>query len=148
AHSGRMANLTVLNLSSKKLNGSIPATMGSMTSLKHLYLQSSFLSSSLPSTLGGLSALVDLVLSGNSLQGTIPNTFSQLTNLEQLVLWINEIAGTLLDMANMTSLTTLSLEYNGSNPAAIGDLSLLTVLYTPPSTPHALCAMHHGPTCL
>ncbi|CAI5963807.1 unnamed protein product [Closterium sp. NIES-64] len=36
AHSGRMANLTVLNLSSKKLNGSVPATMGTMTSVKHL----------------------------------------------------------------------------------------------------------------
>ncbi|CAI5950925.1 unnamed protein product [Closterium sp. NIES-64] len=174
AHSGRMANLTVLNLSSKKLNGSVPATMGTMTSVKHLYLQSSFLSSSLPSTLGGLSALVDL---GNSLQGTIPNTFSQLTNLEQLsvpshptpscllhlpattltrdfhrscrprapctapcfscchvwVLWINEIAGTLLDMANMTSLTTLN---TGANPLteplpeeSIGNLTNLQVIF-------------------
>ncbi|CAI6010096.1 unnamed protein product [Closterium sp. NIES-65] len=132
AHSGRMANLTVLNLSSKKLNGSVPATMGTMTSVKHLVLSGNSLQGTIPNTFSQLTNLEQLIISQNKLTGSLPSTLASLSNLVDLVLWINEIAGTLLDMANMTSLTTLN---TGANPLteplpeeSIGNLTNLQVM--------------------
>lgn len=60
-----------------------------------MWLSSCRLQGSLPSSLGSLRALRELYLNSNELTGTIPNSFTDMTNLRQLYLSENFLSGTL-----------------------------------------------------
>ncbi|CAD6214907.1 unnamed protein product [Miscanthus lutarioriparius] len=80
---GDMKGLTLLNLTSNKLNGSIPGDLGDITNLQQLYLAHNNLSGQIPQLLGNQTSLVRLDLSFNNLQGEVPQdgVFKNLTGL-------------------------------------------------------------------
>ena len=70
--SGTPQRVTVLNLPSSSLTGSIPAETGALKSLTTLNLSSNSLTGQIPASLGRLPDLTTLRLSGNSLSGCVP----------------------------------------------------------------------------
>ena len=76
-----LASLQHLQLSSSKMTGSIPSTLGLLTSLTHLDLSNNKLTSTIPSELGLLLNLTTLILSSNEISGTIPEELDQLSLL-------------------------------------------------------------------
>ena len=88
------SNVSILSLSSNRLSGTIPSTIGQLTSLKSLYLGDNKLIGTIPSTIGQLSLnLFALSLSNNQLSGTIPQTIGKLSSLLFLGLNDNRLTG-------------------------------------------------------
>ena len=91
---GRLDMLTVLNLHSNSLTGSIPDLSGA-TMLEGLYLPNNMLDGTtgeIPAWLNGMTNLTNLWLWGNQLTGGIPD-LSGLTNLDMLKLADNDLTG-------------------------------------------------------
>ncbi|MYD52250.1 MAG: hypothetical protein F4W93_12335 [Dehalococcoidia bacterium] len=132
---GSPARVTFLVLSSKSLDGTIPADLGRLPMLRWLNLRSNNLSGSIPSELNNLTRLERLLLHNNRLSGPIPNLSSlrslkmlwlsgsnmnlsggvptwlnSMSSLEQLSLWGNNLGdnGT-RSVPNLTGMTSLSL---------------------------------------
>jgi len=61
-----------IDLSNKKLTGSIPSNIEKLTSLTYLNLNNNKLTGTLPSGVENLSLLTNIILSYNKLTGTIP----------------------------------------------------------------------------
>ena len=118
-----------LELSSRGLNGVIPAQLGNLTELQVLKLSVNELSGSIPEELGNLSKLATLTLSVNELTGNIPEELGNLSALIQLTLNTNQLSGSIPDeLGNLTALTGLYLfdnELTGSIPDELGNLSAL-----------------------
>ena len=76
--------VTKLHLSSKKLNGVIPSSLGELSNLKKLILDGNKLNGEIPSFLGNLSNLEVVDLHGNKLTGEIPSSLGKLSNLKTL----------------------------------------------------------------
>nr|KYP43245.1 LRR receptor-like serine/threonine-protein kinase GSO1 [Cajanus cajan] len=78
---GSFTNLTYLNLSYSRFEGSIPCELGKLTHLQYLDLRNNYLYGELPFQLGNLTHLQYLDLSSNDLNGEIPY---QVGNISQL----------------------------------------------------------------
>ena len=87
--------VTVLKLSSNRLNGEIPGELGSLTDLTTLWLNGNDLSGEMPNELGNLTSLTELLLDSNDLSGEIPGELSSLTSLEALYINQNSLTGAL-----------------------------------------------------
>lgn len=90
-----LVNLTLLNLSSNLLNGSIPIELCRLEKLERVYLSNNSLSGEIPSALGELPHLGLLDLSRNRISGSIPDTFANLSQLRRLLLYDNDLSGTI-----------------------------------------------------
>ena len=123
-------HVTSIDLSEKRLSGSIPAALGHLPRLERLSLSGNRLSGSIPPELGQLKRLTELILMDNRLAGTIPPELGSLTELTLLDLDTNELSGPIPpELANLTNLTELWLAGNrltGSIPAWLGDIEGLT----------------------
>ncbi|MYB48078.1 MAG: hypothetical protein F4X72_02180 [Dehalococcoidia bacterium] len=154
---GTPARVTFLDLSSKSLDGTVPADLGRLPMLRWLNLRSNDLSGSIPSELNSLTRLERLLLHNNRLSGPIPNLSSlrslkmlwlsgrdmnlsgnlpswlnSMSSLEQLSLWGNELSGPIPRLTGMTSLSLLKLQSNnfsGGVPAWFGDMNGPATLY-------------------
>ncbi|XP_022774035.1 probable leucine-rich repeat receptor-like protein kinase At1g35710 [Durio zibethinus] len=151
-------NLVLLDLSHRRIGGTIPPQISDLSSLKHLDLSYCELSGELPSYLGNLTQLefldmshndningsippqlgnlknlVSLNLSRNQFAGPIPSALGQLTNLKSLVLWGNKINGSIpLEIGYLTNLIYLDFYGNmlvGSIPITLYQLTNLATLY-------------------
>ena len=124
--------VTRLDLSTNRLSGSLPSSLGNLTNLEVLWLYDNQLSGSLPSSLGNLTNLEVLDLSSNQLSGSIPSELGRLTKLEWLGLYENQLSGSLpSSLGNLTNLEGLGLASNqlsGSIPSELGRLTNLEVL--------------------
>ncbi|KAH9714644.1 protein kinase domain-containing protein [Citrus sinensis] len=130
-HSHRV---TVLNISSLNLTGTIPSQLGNLSSLKSLNLSFNRLSGSIPSTIFTTFTLTYVSLRQNQLSGQIAaNICSNLPFLEVLSLSRNMFQGGIPStLSNCTYLQTLALSYNnfsGTIPIEIGNLTKLKELY-------------------
>lgn len=88
------SKLVDLDLSSNKLSGTVPESLGSCTSLQLLDISTNDFSGELPiDIIFKLSSLKDLVLSFNNFVGGLPESLYKLTNLETLDLSSNNFTG-------------------------------------------------------
>ncbi|KAL3844598.1 hypothetical protein ACJIZ3_002001 [Penstemon smallii] len=120
---GNLVSLVVLNLSWNPLQGSIPSSLGQMKALKRLSLAGNNLNGSIPATLGQLHYLEVLELSSNSLTGEIPKDIASLKNLTTLLLNNNNLSGQLpTDLANVSTLTAFNASFNNlSGPLPVNN---------------------------
>ena len=130
---GELSMLVWLNLRSNSLSGSIPSELNSLTRLERLLLHNNRLSGPIP-TLSGLSNLEMLWLSGRdmALTGNLPSWLNSMSSLESLSLWGNELSGPIPRLTGMTSLSLLKLQSNnlsGGVPAWFGDMNGPAILY-------------------
>ena len=119
---GAPKRVTILDLSSHSLTGTIPAILSRLTGLLGLHLANNRLTGSIPSELGALANLETLRLNHNSLIGPIPTQLADLPNLETLYLSGNSLTG-----------CPVALEGVSTN-----DLSSLNLLYCQPPAQEAL----------
>ncbi|KAM7481346.1 hypothetical protein LguiB_005929 [Lonicera macranthoides] len=152
----RHRRVTVLNLSSSGLVGSLSPNIGNLSFLRHIALQNNSLQGQLPPEIGRLFRLESLYLYNNSLEGKIPTNLSHCRNLMLIAIGNNKLVGeipreltTLSNLihfsvysnylrgeiwssfGNLTSLEHLSLAYNaleGSIPNTFGQLIKLRFL--------------------
>lgn len=138
-----LLNLTLLNLSSNSLNGTIPKELCQMAKLERLYLSDNSLSGEIPLCFGNISQLGLLDLSKNNLSNSIPDTFTNLSQLRKLLVNNNRLVGTIpMSLAQCVNLEVLDLSHNqisGSIPTDFARLSTLK-LYLNISYNHL-----HGP---
>ncbi|ONI10722.1 hypothetical protein PRUPE_4G063600 [Prunus persica] len=118
-----ISTMIKLSLSFTQLSGSLPANIGlGLPNLQVLYIGATDLSGVIPN-LSSASMLTALDLGENSFTGFIPTTLCALTNLKLLRLSKNNLAidtstpeaTTLSCLANLRSLTKLSLDANPLN---------------------------------
>ncbi|KAK8509227.1 hypothetical protein V6N13_062283 [Hibiscus sabdariffa] len=125
--------LTVLDLSSNYLSGTIPSDVGNLSRLTYLDLSSNYLFGEIPASIGNLTNLLILYLYKNSLSGSIPQQIGMLKSLNRLALTENNLVGFLPpsigNLANLSYLYLYSNNISGSIPKEIGMLGSLEVLY-------------------
>jgi len=126
-------SLEVLALTSNKLQGSIPQSIGNLsTSHQELLLGDNSLSGQVPHSIGKLSGLIKLDIGENYLSGTIEGWIENLKNLQVLCLQSNHFTGQIpSSIGNLTQLAYLYLngnEFEGSIPDSLGTLQYLQKL--------------------
>ncbi|KDO39416.1 hypothetical protein CISIN_1g0020212mg, partial [Citrus sinensis] len=89
-HSQRV---TVLNISSLNLTGTIPSQLGNLSSLQSLNLSFNRLFGSIPSAIFTTYTLKYVCLRGNQLSGTFPSFISNKSSLQHLDLSSNALSG-------------------------------------------------------
>ncbi|XP_075633843.1 uncharacterized protein LOC142606358 isoform X2 [Castanea sativa] len=122
--------LEVLDLSSNRLNITIPDAIGNFSlSLKAFDASENQIKGQIPMGIGPLKNLYLLDLSRNNLTGNIPSTFKGLESLQSLFLDENLIEGSIPEqLCQLKNLGELSLSINNlsrSIPNCIGNLSVL-----------------------
>ncbi|KAH9667909.1 protein kinase domain-containing protein [Citrus sinensis] len=130
-HSHRV---TILNISSLNLTGTIPSQLGNLSSLQSLNLSCNRLSGSIPSAIFTIYTMKYVSFRENQVSGQIPaNICSNLPFLDYLSLAKNMFHGGIPSaLSNCTYLQILHLSYNdfsGAVPKDIGNLSKLKELY-------------------
>ena len=131
--SGAPPRVTAIDLTERRLTGTIPPGLRDLSQLWSLNLQRNRLSGTIPLELGGLARLEELALSQNRLTGAIPPQLGNLAALERLYLHSNRLSGAIPpELRNLAQLELLSLTANqltGAIPAELADLSELRELY-------------------
>ncbi|KAL3752618.1 hypothetical protein ACJRO7_000081 [Eucalyptus globulus] len=131
--SRRHQRVTVLNLPSQGLYGSISPYIGNLSFLREIWLQNNSLHHEIPSQVGQLRHLQFLQLHNNSLVGDIPKNVSACSNLVRLNLQRNQLSGEIpSEIDSLSKLQRLYLFGNnltGIVPSSIGNLSSLEYLY-------------------
>ncbi|XP_030466607.2 probable LRR receptor-like serine/threonine-protein kinase At3g47570 [Syzygium oleosum] len=129
----RHQRVTVLDLRSQGLSGSISSHIGNLSFLRGMFLQNNSFNQKIPPQLGQLCRLHILRLDNNSLVGEIPKNMSGCSEL--VILWLvkNKLTGEIPgELGSMSKLQDLGLGRNnlsGSVPSSIGNLSSLKELY-------------------
>ena len=102
-------SLTVLDLRSNKLNGTIPATFTKGNYLRSLNLNDNQLERSLPRLLINCSWLEVLDLGNNNINGTFPHWLEKLPELQVLVLRSNKFHGAIANPTTKFSFPNLQI---------------------------------------
>ncbi|XP_058210567.1 receptor kinase-like protein Xa21 [Rhododendron vialii] len=155
--SRRHGRVTVIDLRSRGLTGSLSPYVGNLSFLRDLSLRNNTFTGAIPTELGNLFRLQKLDLTRNDFEGKIPTSLSRCSNLSDLRVGRNKLVGEFpkelthsmprlvsLDVAennlsggippsigNLTSLVNFVASYNlfgGSIPNALGQLRNLEVL--------------------
>jgi len=126
--------VTVLDLNSQLLQGSISPHLGNLSFLQVLHLYNNSFSSEIPPDLGRLRRLKMLRLHNNLLSGEIPPNISSCLNLISITLGRNNLIGRIpLEFSSLLNLQLLNVEFNdltGGIPSFFGNYSSLQVLST------------------
>jgi hypothetical protein len=120
-----------INLSSNKLQGTIPESLFKIAALNSLSLANNKLNGTLPDTFNSLREFYELDLQFNELTGTLPQSLTTLKFLKTLKLNSNHFEGDIPPLSSLISLEVLSLDNNkltGTIPRALGLLSMLSEL--------------------
>ncbi|KAJ9539878.1 hypothetical protein OSB04_026384 [Centaurea solstitialis] len=108
-----ISRLKRLGLSSTRLSGKIPYSIGHLNSLNTLHLRSCGLMGSLPKSLVNLRHLTTLDLADNMFNGTLPSFLFTLPSLEVIELSYNMFSGSLpSELFTQRSLKKLYLSHN------------------------------------
>ncbi|KAI3853516.1 hypothetical protein MKX03_017247 [Papaver bracteatum] len=126
------SRVTMLNLSSQKLLGSISPHIGNLSFLKNLNLDNNSLNGEVPQQIGHLFRLQILDFSYNFLEGEIPENISRCSSLTYLDISNNKLVGRIpIQLGNLSNLQKMSLDSNnlsGEIPTSLGNFSSLTIL--------------------
>jgi Leucine-rich repeat (LRR) protein len=118
------SNLTTLDVSFNRLEGSLPASLGNLQRLSVLAANNNALSGTIPSEFWSAPALSVVMLHSNRLEGSISPAIGQARFIRVLTLDSNALTGVVPDsITNASFLRTLSLSHN--RIAALPDLSVL-----------------------
>ncbi|CAI0415991.1 unnamed protein product [Linum tenue] len=143
--------VTVLNLQSLQLSGTLSPYIGNLTFLRRLYLFNNTLAGTIPSEIGRIGSLSNLRIFSvrrNSLAGAIPPSYGNLSSLREFRAGSNDfsfdvasnrltgsIPGSFSNASNLelaSNFQALIMDQNnfgGPFPADIGNLSALQILY-------------------
>ncbi|KAK9187162.1 hypothetical protein WN944_018553 [Citrus x changshan-huyou] len=144
--------VTILDLRSLKLSGSISPHIGNLSFLKKLYLENNSFTNQITSEVGRLQRLEVLFLHNNSIGGEIPANISSCSNLIQIDLSGNQLMGKIpLEISSLSKLEILALNSNylsGSIPSTLGNLSsilIISLIYNnfSGSIPHSLSELNN-----
>ncbi|KAK8972099.1 hypothetical protein V6N11_061907 [Hibiscus sabdariffa] len=109
----RHHRVTVLDLSSMDLTGTIPSQLGNLSFLHSFNIRHNSFHGSLPTELTNLHRLKYLNFGNNSFGGDIPSWFGYLGELQSLPLYMNNLSGVIPStFGNLTKLQVLYLEQN------------------------------------
>ncbi|GKV21207.1 hypothetical protein SLEP1_g31203 [Rubroshorea leprosula] len=132
--SRRRDRVTILDLSSRDLVGSLSPFIGNFSFLREIRLSNNSFHGDIPPEIGRLFRLEVLYLNNNSFEGKLPLNLSHCSNLNVLSIGKNKLAGKLpMEFASMSKLTDLSIHENhftGGIPPFIGNLTSLVLLST------------------
>lgn len=134
-------NLRLLNVSSNRLQGSIPLCITTREKVQTLRLDNNQFTGTVPAELGTMPNLKTLTLNNNMLTGVIPPAFGRIAagktaartqdakTLETLDLSNNQLSGSIpAELGAMSALKTLNLAKNrftGGIPSELGNISTL-----------------------
>ncbi|KAK9743089.1 hypothetical protein RND81_03G216500 [Saponaria officinalis] len=105
--------VTVLDLNSRGLAGTISPFIGNLSFLKNISLYNNSLHGQIPSNLGNLFRLRELWLSNNTLVGKIPANLSSCINLRVFSMGFNKLEGKLpTELRALSKLEDFSVSYN------------------------------------
>ncbi|WP_192085651.1 hypothetical protein [Algoriphagus sp. Y33] len=126
-HTNANGNVTGIFMSSNKVLGEIPESIGNLVHLESLDLSVNNLYKYIPQSIGNLVNLKLLYLNSSVINwSTIPESIVNLTNLEYLALHSNYLTGPIpANIGNLTKLKVLALFFTkleGNLPSSIGNL--------------------------
>lgn len=148
----RHQRVTVLDLQSQKLVGTISPLIGNLSFLRVLQLQNNSFSGEIPPELGRLRRLRVLRLHNNSISGDIPANLSRCSNLINFNVFNNRLAGKIpMELGGLSKLEIISFGSNnltGRIPSTFGNLSSLQGIFGSKnnlvgSIPDALCQLQN-----
>nr|XP_043632258.1 probable LRR receptor-like serine/threonine-protein kinase At3g47570 [Erigeron canadensis] len=121
--------VTVIQLESEGLQGSLSPHVGNLSFLRMLSLGNNSFEGTIPHELGRLSRLRILYLYQNKFNGVIPINLSSCYNLKFLSLARNKLVGSIpVEISFLSKLIFLSFNYNnltGGFPPFLGNLTLM-----------------------
>uniref|UniRef100_A0A2N9G988 Protein kinase domain-containing protein n=1 Tax=Fagus sylvatica TaxID=28930 RepID=A0A2N9G988_FAGSY len=127
----RHQRVTMLDLRSLKLVGSISPHVGNLSFLRNLTLLNNTFHNEIPPEIGHLRRLRVLRLENNTLSGKIPCNLSACTKLQGLLFNYNQLIGeippTLGTLSKLRGFSILRNNLTGSIPPFFGNLSFLGV---------------------
>ncbi|GLT30530.1 hypothetical protein SLA2020_053240 [Shorea laevis] len=130
--SRRRDRVTILDLSSRNLVGSLSPFIGNLSFLRKIKLSNNSFHGDIPPEIGRLFRLEVLYLNNNSFEGKLPSNLSHCSNLNALNIGQNKLVGKLpTELASMSKLTHFAIYFNhftGEVPPFIGNLTSLVYL--------------------
>lgn len=130
--SRRRERVTMLDLSSLNLVGSLSPHMGNLTFLRAIHLQNNSFHGAIPQEIGKLYRLRYLQLFNNSLQGNFPTNLSRCLEIRELDLRGNNLGGYIpTELGSLSKLLLLGFYKNnfiGPIPPSLGNLSSLVMI--------------------
>ena len=127
---GDLTELQTLSLSSNNLYGELPSTLGNCTKLEDLLVHQNKLSGILPESLGNCTELWRADLSDNQFSGALPASIGRWGKIEVLNLSKNQFTTIPDEISKMSALQQLDLYHNNvvNIPASISELKSLVSL--------------------
>ncbi|KAM1122935.1 hypothetical protein FF1_004381 [Malus domestica] len=124
------SKLSQLNLSSNRLSGHLPASIGNFSSLQILLLSGNQFTGEIPSDIGRLQSVLKLDMSRNNFSGTIPPEIGDCLALTYLDLSQNQLSGPIpVPIVQIHILNYFNVSWNELNqslPKELGSLKSLT----------------------
>ncbi|KAL6654951.1 hypothetical protein ACP70R_008416 [Stipagrostis hirtigluma subsp. patula] len=125
--------VTVLNISSQGLSGTITPSIGNLTFLRILDLSSNKVQGEIPSSVSQLPRLRHLALSNNLLYGEITTNLKNCASLERIEVesnWLSgEIPSWLRGLSRLKAINLAKNNFTGIIPKSLANLSSLQEMY-------------------
>ncbi|PIA40860.1 hypothetical protein AQUCO_02400128v1, partial [Aquilegia coerulea] len=124
--------VTVLDLQSQKLGGTLSPYVGNLSFLKEIILTENKFEGDIPQEIGHLFRLQYLILANNSFEGEIPSNITYCPDLREINLIDNKLSGRIFNrFSSLSKLIGLGLASNnfiGKIPPSLGNLTSLARL--------------------
>ncbi|GAB4862059.1 hypothetical protein Ancab_037313 [Ancistrocladus abbreviatus] len=130
----RRGRVTILDLSSKGLVGTLSPSLGNLSFIRQIMLLNNTFQGQIPSQIGRLHRLQVLDLRNNSMEGNIPANLSRCFNPRNLSFGVNKVTGKIpAEFGSFSMLRVLAINDNSLTGSiqTIGNMTSLVVAYAP-----------------